>query len=102
MEKWVILLLFAQWVSIVAGLWLLSGRSSGATDVRKLEARMKAIETEWLETYDKLNRLAGRMTKERGLLNAKPTDVGDGSITTTPPTRMLSRSEVLLRARGGG
>lgn len=38
-----------------------------ASALRELDTRVKSLEIEWVNTYDKLNRVASRLTKERGL-----------------------------------
>jgi len=76
-------------------LWTIRDASHLADTVGTLESRMKSVETEWLEVYDKLNRLAGRLTKERGLLNSKN---NDQPATPEVPT-FQSRSDILLNAR---
>lgn len=64
-----------------------------------LESRMRNLETEWTVTYDKINRLAGRLAKERGLrekLEDEPPPALDARITSVEPARM-SRAELLVR-----
>ncbi|SRR5713101_24273 len=69
--------------------------------VSDLDVRLKALELEWNNTYDKLNRLAGRLARERsnfppdnGKVHTPSTDALD--ITSPNPE---TRQEVLKRWR---
>lgn len=71
---------------------------------RKLEARMKSLETEWTNTYDKLNRLAGRLARERGFLQQTEKLNGEAHTPTTDALALTdaheaTRKEVLHRWR---
>ena len=100
MEIWPVVVAFA----IVIGLLVWDRRKdAGGSDVkgeiRKLESRMKIVETEWADAYDKLGRLASRLTKERGLLEKAGAGAGDGGSSTTTTERPRSRMQIL--SRGG-
>jgi len=66
-------------------------------EVRKLESRVKIVETEWADAYDKLGRLASRLTKERGLLEK----AGGSGTTTSAGAEERPRSRMQILSRGG-
>ena len=68
-----------------------------ASDLEKLEAEIRGLKTEWIDTYSKLNRLAGRLARERGwdAVKAPETDEGGEDGVQHPRTR----AEVMRRAR---
>ena len=90
---------FAVLIAVAGSLWFVrmfdrklikeSEPTSKDATLRDLEVRLKSIEMEWAVTYEKLSKIAGRLTKERGLAQNA---VGTTSIDTRP-----SRSELLLR-----
>lgn len=103
------LLVFALLALLAGAVWQLRAtrvplsRTVGADlesdTVRKMETRLKNLELEWTNTYDKLNRLAGRLARERGLLaasdGASSTPAQDALDLTSPVPE--KRSEVLKR-----
>lgn len=58
---------------------------------RSLEARMKTIELDWAETYQKLKRAVGRVSKENALDSAKT--------ESEKQLTLADRENILLRAR---
>lgn len=59
---------------------------------RDLEGRMKGIELEWANAYDKLTRLTNRLTKERGL--------SENPRNTMMPAEQRTRASLLIRKDG--
>lgn len=84
----------AGWAT--AGYWKAPTITTSTTQDAQLESRIKSIETEWLMVYDKLNRLAGRLTKERGLLMEARTPEQAEPI----PSKIQTRSALLVKGNG--
>lgn len=62
--------------------------TSSEEKIRLLETRVMALELEWSDTYNKLSRLAGRVSKTKALDEAQ-----------TLPQNQPTRHELLARAR---
>lgn len=94
-------------VGMCAICYLVLRRDAEKTASRKvppaadLEARLRSIEVEWATVYDRLSRLAARITKERGLLEAASTAAQTPANNDGPSTvaRALTRAEILTKGR---
>ncbi len=85
-------------------------------DLDRLDRRFKALETDWLDVYDKLRRTMARIVKSRAILEAK--EEGTDGAGAVPPTgtstlaptttgrlltpRQLEIQQQVLRRRAGG
>ncbi len=83
-------------------------------DLDRLDRRFKALETDWLDVYDKLRRTMARIVKSRAILEAKEAgtdgagaDAPDGSALAPTTTgrlltpRQLQIQQQVLRRRSG-
>lgn len=81
---------------------LLLSRLKGLEDsVRTLESTCRALELEWIETYDKVSRQMSRMAKRYAVDNPKPEVLEDPEITGKDGNRVDSISARILSRRAG-
>ena len=69
--------------------------------IRDLEGRMKGIEGQWDDTYDKLRRLTGRITKTAALRDAEKEKPDESNSNSGSPSNgsILGTHERLQAAR---
>ncbi len=81
---------------------LLQGRLKAAEDdLRTLQSAVRALELEWIETYDKVSRQMSRMAKRYAVDNPKIEEPEELETVGKDGTRLDSISAGIIRRRAG-